>query len=90
MIPETEARLLHLVGALLYHHSEFTKIPVSELIDKIVMPTMELESIAKQVDMTQLILRGERTALEVTTMLKSREHLTLLPRLSGSKDWRLD
>ena len=90
MSPETEARLLHMIGALLYHHSEFSRVPVSDLLDTIVLPTIDLESSAKQVDMVQLILRGERHALEVTTMLKKREHLTLLPRLSGTKDWRLD
>ena len=104
MLPETEARLLHMIGALLYHHAEFSNIPVSKLIADIAMPTIDLESTAKQIDMIQLILRGERTALEVTTMLKRLlilpapddhdddldEHKALQPRLSGTKDWRLD
>ncbi len=76
---ETEARLLHLIGALLFHHSEFTNIPVSELLSTIVLPTIDSESTARQADMVQLIMRGERTALEVTTMLKAREHLKLIP-----------
>lgn len=75
---ETEARLLHLIGALLYHYGEVSGCPVSELISPIVMPVIELESYAKQVDMVQLILRGERTAMEVTTMLKARSHLELV------------
>lgn len=67
---ETEARMCFTLGALLYHHSKFTNIPVSKLIDVVVMPTLENESIARQVDLTQLILRGESNARAIDKKLE--------------------
>ncbi len=86
---ETEARMCFLLGALLYHHSKFTNIPVSKLIDVAVMPTLENESIARQVDLTHLILRGEAQARAIAIQIEKNAP-TMEPRLSRTKDWRLD
>lgn len=75
---ETEARMLHMVGALLYHHAQYTNIPASKLLDEVVLPTIEGESYETQVAMVQLILRGEQTAHQVTTKLRARGNLQLV------------
>ena len=89
MLKSTEAKLLHLIGALLHHNCKFTGIPVALLLDEVVTPLIEEESFASQVDIVQLILRGEAAARAIAIQIEKNAP-TMEPRLSRTKDWRLD